>query len=112
MAESKVGMKELCNYCNKKTLKKAVKCHKCEKVYHNSCATRVSCCDSKIIVKYTDLSEVMVEEGEMDLLSLTTSNEELLMENQELKQMNKALQEQIKQLKADNNKFQTENEMY
>lgn len=115
MADSKVSEKELCNYCHyckKKTSKKIIKCQKCNKAYHNSCADRVMCCESKIIEqKTTYLSDDIIDEEETDIPSLTVSTEELLAENQELKEMNKSLNKQIVQLKQDIKRIQKENEL-
>lgn len=107
MADCKMIEKDLCNYCKRKTAKKSVQCPYCEKIYHNSCAARVLCCDKKLIV---DKLENPIEHSEEEDIPSTQLPEDVLMENQVLKQCNKELCEQIVQLKQKINTLQKEKE--
>ena len=81
--------KDLCSYCGKNTTKKQNKCVKCNKTYHNSCATRVTCCSAK-------LTKIKIIKIESDINSDSDSEEDdqqakyqdLLKENKQLKELN------------------------
>lgn len=110
MAESDICMKELCNYCKRKASKRVIKCPNCDRIYHKSCANRVTCCEVNLMEQKIEEINVTGEENE-DEEVLSISNE-LLMENQELKQINKKLSEEIIQLKQTVKDVQKENDRY
>lgn len=118
MAENdKLSFKEQCNYCSKKVSKKSVKCTKCDKAYHNSCAARVSCCESKLDGNkpMNSENEVFVSDSDEDDLATKTQdleneikqlkklNKDLINENNELKSINKNLQDEISQYQNQSN---------
>lgn len=118
MAEmDKLSFKEQCNYCSKKVSKKSVKCTKCDKVYHNSCAARVLCCGSKLnnSKPVNSENEVLVSDSDEDDLATKTQdleneikqlkklNKDLINENNELKSKNKNLHDEISQYQSQSN---------
>lgn len=114
MADSKdVSVKELCNYCKKTVSKKFNKCSKCDKIYHNSCSSRVLCCELKpdqiCQTKDAGVETVIVNEEDNLLLSVTISNEQLITENNNLKIENEKLKHQIHQLEEIIRKLPKEN---
>lgn len=117
MADSKdVVDKDQCNYCKKPVFKKMIKCLKCDKSYHNSCSSRVLCCEMNLNDQTSQTKHVKGEELSMnkedDLISLTITNEKLIIENNNLKIENMKLKQVIEQLEGKTKKLPNENISY
>ena len=97
--QDKLLSKDLCSYCGRNTTKKQNKCVKCNKTYHNSCATRVTCCGvkltkNKVINKESDVNSDS-DSGEDDQQA---KYQDLLKENKQLKELNFEMANTIKKL--------------